>query len=100
MNIDLFLIKCRQVTDNYLNGGVTWDLKSQQDHIDEEVQELKDATNSLEELEEGWDVIFTVITYFHLKGFDDYAIKKSMQSTLKKIERRSEKYLVNNERKG
>lgn len=63
--------------------------------IDEEVQELKDADNNLNQLEEGWDIIFAVITHFHKLDFADYAIKQSMLSTLQKIERRSNKALEN-----
>lgn len=93
MNIDEFLKLCRQVTDNYVKawGGKLWPPNDQFRKIAEEYGELADATNNLNELEEGWDVIFAVLTYFHTKKFDDYAIKQSMLSTLRKITDRSEK---------
>lgn len=91
--LDDFLRRAKNVTDNYITGGAKWDEKSQFGHIIEEVSELIGAKNNLEELEEGCDVIFTILTLFHLKGYDNYAIKESLLTTLGKIERRSEKFL-------
>lgn len=90
--LDDFLRRASNVTANYRAGGADWDEKSQFSHIVEEVTELMRAKTNLEELEEGCDVIFTVLTLFHLKGYDNYAIKTALLTTLKKIERRSEKY--------
>lgn len=90
--LDDFLRRAKNVTDNYICGGAVWDEKSQFSHMLEEMTELMRANNSLEELEEGCDVIFTVLTLFHLKGYDNYAIKTSLLTTLNKIEKRSEKF--------
>lgn len=91
MNFDEFLSRCRKVTDNYVQawGGHLWIPNDQFRKIAEEYGELANATTNLNELEEGWDIIFAVITYFHTKKFDDNDITKSMLMTLKKIEERS-----------
>ena len=86
-----FLERARHVTRNYVVAWEgKWALDKQDKKIDEEVYEFKHPENALNELEEAWDVFFSVITKLHLKDVDDYAILESGLSTLKKIESRSE----------
>lgn len=87
-----FLERASKVTRNYIIAWEgKWALDKQDKKIDEEVYEFKHPENSLNELEEAWDVFFSVITKLHLKDINNYAILESGLSTLKKIEERSQK---------
>lgn len=88
-----FLQRARTVTDNYIEAYGEWTLDDQFAHTIEEIAEMLRAKNNLEELEEGWDIIFTILTRFHLRGYDNYAITESALSTLSKIEDRSKRRL-------
>lgn len=86
-----FLERASKVTKNFVVAWEgKWELNKQDNKIDEEVYEFKHPENALNELEEAWDVFFSVMTKLHLKDVDNYAILESGLSTLKKIEARSE----------
>ena len=87
--IDELLTRGRAVTEaNDKKNGEPC-LNDQLLKIYEEVYELQQADNPLHALEEGCDVIYAVLTFFHNSRFDDYAIKQALESTMQKIERRA-----------
>ena len=87
--LEEFLQLSRAVTDRYIEARGKWDLKSQWDKIKEEEEEFEHATDNLNELEEFWDNFFAKLTLLHLKGYHDYAVLESANSTLAKITGRS-----------
>ena len=87
-----FLDRAKEVTWNYRRSGVKPSINDWFKKINKEVKELETAKDSVEELEEGWDVIFTILTLFHIRGYTTDSINESAQNTLKKIEERSEKF--------
>lgn len=85
------LARGRTVTENYEKAFGNWSIGDQFDHIKDEVREFEHSLHfeSLaDQLEEGCDVIYTVITAFHQLNFSDEQIVKGLQKTLRKIERR------------
>lgn len=95
-----FLKESRYVTERYMKvEGGPWPLKDQWNKIEEENEEFKHPTSSLNELEEFWDCFFARLTLLHLKGIPDYAILNSALSTLGKIKYRSENRLAEHEKK-
>ena len=96
--IDELLKRGREVTDNYKNAGHKWNKHSQLLKIYEEVAELHAGNKGVVgpySLEEGCDIIYAVLTYFHITDFSDEIIKYQLEQTMRKIEQRSEKALVN-----
>lgn len=86
-----FLIRASNVTAEYVhrNGDKPWSIEvNQMAKTLEELNEMMLAPSSSKELEEGWDVIFTILTRFHLRGYDTYAIMEAALATLKKLENR------------
>ena len=88
-NLKTFFERARTVSENYKKAKKIWNITTQFAKIDEELQELKDAENDLQALEEGFDVIFAVIRLWHLRGYEDEVILNSLEATLRKIEKRS-----------
>ena len=86
------LKRASNVTEKHLKTrGSAWPLRDQLVKIQEEYTELVQAgehTNNLHVLEEGWDVIYAVLTYMRLKQFPPEIILTGGLSTLAKIESR------------
>ena len=100
LDLEKFLKDSRVVTERYMKiEGGPWSVQAQWDKIEEENDEFKFPTSSINELEEFWDCFFARLTLLHLKGVDDYAILNAAISTLKKIDGRSEKKLSEHEKK-
>ena len=86
------LKRAAKVTENHLkNRGSSWPLRDQLVKVQEEYTELVQAGEHQDDphtLEEGWDVIYAVLTYMCLKGFTPEIILNGCLSTLAKIESR------------
>lgn len=87
--IEELLTRGRKVTEGHIKKNGEWCLNEQLLKVYEEVAELQQADNPLNALEEGCDIIYSVLTFFHIARFDDYAIKEALESTMKKIEKRA-----------
>ena len=87
--IDELLTRGRQVTDRYIKKKGEWCLNMQMLKIYEEVGELQRTNKPREALDEGSDVIYAVLTFWHLARFDDESIKDALERTMQKIEKRS-----------
>lgn len=87
ISLEEFLKRCRQVTNNHLyaEGGVKWDNNFK---IDEELEEYRNATSTENKIEEGWDIIYAVLTDMHMH-FTDKGILNGGILTLEKIESRA-----------
>lgn len=86
-----WLSRCRKVTEINSKYDKENNTSDQLLKVYEEVFELQSAPDVLNTIEEGSDVIYSVLTYFHMLGIDDYAIMEGLESTLRKIERRATK---------
>ena len=66
-----------------------WTAEEQFKKIDEEVGELKEAKTDEEILAEGFDVIQTVFTLFHVKGFRIEKIDAAAEKHFLKLKKRN-----------
>src|SRR5689334_376223 len=94
IELDDLLTRGRTVTNKYIKRFGKWSLFEQLEHINSEVKEFDEAIssdNQYNKLEEGCDIIYTVLTMFHLLGFTDKEIKDMLHNDLTKVEKRCEK---------
>lgn len=87
--IDEMLIRGRKVTNAHIKHKGEWCLSTQLLKIFEEVGELQKAETVENALDEGCDIIYSVITFFHLARFDDISIQDTLEKTMQKIENRT-----------
>jgi len=91
--LDDILKRGRTVTNKYVKEFGKWTIEEQISHIRDEVREFDWAVHGMGKkndnpVEEGCDIIYTVITAFHVLGISDKEILEQLQFNMKKIERR------------